>query len=109
MNHSAVIRSPREAVTTPEPVTGHVPARRSDVHVREIDNEALLYDPATGSSHRLNETALFIWQRCDGCHGADELVALTARAYEVSPEEASRAVLELLDALERQRLIHWRT
>ena len=42
------------------------PVRRSDMTVQELDGEALVYDPVTADTHRLNETAYFIWRSCDG-------------------------------------------
>ena len=42
------------------------PRRRIDLMVEILDEEALLYDPVTGQIHRLNQSALDVWQQCDG-------------------------------------------
>jgi hypothetical protein len=43
------------------------PRRRQDIEQQQLENEAILFDPATGNSYMLNETALAVWRRCDGC------------------------------------------
>jgi len=40
--------------------------RRSDIEQQQIQEEAILFDPATGNSYMLNETALDVWRHCDG-------------------------------------------
>ncbi len=46
--------------------TTSLPERRTDVTFHIIDDEALIYDPDRGATHRLNSTARFIWEHCDG-------------------------------------------
>jgi hypothetical protein len=50
------------------------PVRRGDVWVRQAKEENAIYDPAMGSVHLLNETALAIWQLCDGETRVEEMV-----------------------------------
>lgn len=64
------------------------PRRRDDVTVHELDGEALVFDASTGDTHRLNRTALFIWQRCDGKQDARQITEQLTGHYDVSPESA---------------------
>jgi len=81
------------------------PRRRFDVTVHELDDEALVYDPMTGSTHRLNATALFIWYACDGSQDTRAVARRLAEAYEVSEDAAVTHVERLLAALQSQRLL----
>jgi hypothetical protein len=43
-----------------------LPPRRRDLEQQQLEEEAILFDPATGNSYMLNETALDVWRHCDG-------------------------------------------
>ena len=47
----------------------------------------MLYDTEGRAIHVLSETALFIWERCDGEHDTDAIVQEAVDRYEASPEE----------------------
>jgi len=64
------------------------PRRRTDLTVHELDGEALIFDPSSGDTHRLNETALMIWQSCDGTHDTDSITKRLTAEYDVSKTEA---------------------
>jgi hypothetical protein len=51
-------------------------ARRGDLVVQELPNEALVYDLKRHKAHCLNETAAFVWNHCDGKTSAAEIAAL---------------------------------
>ena len=63
--------------------TASTPARRTDVVVHELDGEALIYDPQSGDTHRLNATAAFIWRHCDGHTDAEAMTRRMTDTYEV--------------------------
>ena len=50
------------------PSTDHLsrPARRTDVRLQHKDDGHALYDPGCGAVHLLNDTALAVWELCDG-------------------------------------------
>ena len=77
------------------------PVRRSDVTVQELDGEALVYDPVTADTHRLNETAYFIWRSCDGRSTAESVAEQLTESYEVERTEATghanRVIEELIE------------
>lgn len=81
------------------------PVRVDTVNVHELDGEALIFDPGTGDTHRLNETALFIWNRCDGSHGVAGIAAALAQAYEVSEDEARDHVRRIVQDFDERGLL----
>jgi PqqD family protein of HPr-rel-A system len=81
------------------------PIRVDTVNVHELDGEALLFDPSTGDTHRLNETALFIWSRCDGSHGVAGIASALADAYEVSEDEARDHVQRIVQDFDERGLL----
>lgn len=91
----------KNAVAAP---TG-IPARRADLTVHELDGEALVYDAATADTHRLNETALFIWRACDGHRDAGSLATRVSETYDVPAHEARSYVIRTLDELATRNLV----
>ena len=51
-----------------------LPARRSDVWLRQAGDENAVCDPKTGAVHMLNSPALAIWHLCDGQTSPEEMV-----------------------------------
>jgi hypothetical protein len=56
--------------------------------VHELDGEALVFDAASGDTHRLNSTAFFIWNECDGLKVAGQIAERLAEVYAVSLDSA---------------------
>ena len=81
------------------------PQRRADVTVHELDGEALVYDETSGDTHRLNETALFIWRQCDGRRAAYCVAEQLAEIYEISVESALQHVQRMLSEFHERRLV----
>jgi PqqD family protein of HPr-rel-A system len=82
-----------------------VPRRRQDLVVHELDGEALVYDPTTSDTHRLNETAYFVWLACDGTRDATDIAHLVTDRYAVSLESALEHIEQVLAAFQARRLI----
>ncbi len=72
------------------------PARRSEVVERELDGEAVLFDPRTGDTYQLNRTALAVWRRCDGVTETREIAAEQCENFEVDFETALDHVEQLV-------------
>jgi len=74
------------------------PLRRSDVWVRQARQENAIYDPRGESVHLLNETALAIWQLCDGQTMVEEMVRaicdLTGMHRDVVTEDVDRILTD---------------
>ena len=68
--------------------------------MHELDGEALVFDPLSGDTHRLNETALLIWRHCDGRHDAASIATWLAGQYDVAFEDAVEHVERVMKDLE---------
>jgi hypothetical protein len=83
------------------------PLRRKDVWLRQTKEENALYNPATSEVYLLNETALAIWELCDGDTAPEEMMTaicdVTGLPGEVVGEDLERILLEF----EHAELIDW--
>lgn len=73
--------------------------------MHELDGEALIFDPVSADTHRLNETALFVWQQCDGRHDAEQIARRLIQAYDVSIDRALESVERVFDEFESCHLM----
>lgn len=87
------------------PALSNRQVRRPDLSLYEIDDELLIYDETSGDTHRLNGTARFIWDRCDGTRDRGAIAADLANVYDVSPAEAATHVERFMASLREQRLL----
>ena len=84
--------------------------KKSDLVTRDISGETIIV-PVEGhvgdldSIYTLNEVGSTIWALIDGQTSVDQIVAAICDQYEVTPEEARRDVVELIDSLEAAGLI----
>jgi len=83
----------------------HPPKRRPDLIYRTIDGETVILNREAGVLHRLNSTASFIWECCDGSSGVDDIVARLANAYEVDFPTSRKDVKEIVLKLESLNLL----
>jgi hypothetical protein len=60
-----------------------LPRRRRDIEQQQLKDEAILFDPETGNSYMLNETALAVWRLCDGCSTSYEAAREQSDACDV--------------------------
>ena len=81
------------------------PALRGDLVVHESDDEAVVYDPLTASTHRLNSTALEIWKQCDGSHRAADIAARLTDLFEVSLVESQKHVDRMIHELRSLQML----
>ena len=81
------------------------PRRRPDVTSRLIDGEAVLFDRATQRTHRMNETALVIWDACDGQRTTDDVARELADRFEVARDRALVDVEQVLAAFAQSGLV----
>lgn len=81
------------------------PRRRTDLTVHELDGEALIFDPSSGDTHRLNETALLIWRACDGERDRESITCALTGEYDVTPADARTHVECTLNRLHECALL----
>ncbi len=58
------------------------PRARDDLVFRPLDDEWMIFDPATDRLHALNLTAALIWTACDGEHDLAQIAADVARSFD---------------------------
>ena len=75
------------------------PPRRRDLVVENLDSEGILVDPLDGGVHRLNYTALFVWELCDGKTTTHEIARKLADTFDVDPDHAQDHVEETIAAM----------
>jgi hypothetical protein len=64
-----------------------LPRQREGIACHRIDGEAVLYDLAHHTLHYLNQTASFIWDRCDGRTQLHNVVKEAAGAFGVAADD----------------------
>ena len=82
-----------------------LPRRRDDLHVEELDGEAVLYDPRTGAVHRFNATTFMVWKACDGTQRPHDLALGLMEDFSVSASEALRVVRQAIEQLTEKELL----
>jgi len=83
------------------------PARRGDVWLRRVRHENTLYDPVSGSIHLLNDTAVAIWDLCDGETSPSEMIAAVCEVSGLPREVAAEDIDRILRELDEAHLIAW--
>lgn len=66
--------------------------RRGDLHVEELDAEAVVFDAGNGAVHRLDAVTFFVWNACDGTQTLAELANDVATRFGIAQAEAAAAV-----------------
>lgn len=81
------------------------PRKRTDLIVHEMDGEALVFDKMTADTHRLNATALFVWNACDGNKYVSNIANELSIAYDVQESDAQEHVEHTIDTLVERQLV----
>ena len=89
-----------------QPQSTHYPMRRSDLSVRFIEGETVILDRHRKLIHQLNETASYIWERCDGRSTVAEVARELAGAFRIDVDSAARDTASVVRELERMGLIN---
>ena len=81
------------------------PPRRSDVIEEELDGEVVLFDPRSGNTYRLNQTAFAVWRLCDGRASTRRIAERLTQTYEVAFDTALDHVEQLFALFGEARLL----
>jgi hypothetical protein len=81
--------------------------RNPDVVLREEDEDgALLFNPDTNQVKVINSTGLFIWEKCDGQNGLEEIVQSIQQDFEEVPtDQVLQDVQGFLDGMQQTGFI----
>jgi hypothetical protein len=69
-----------------------MPLQSGNLHLEELDGEAVLCDPHTGAVHRFNATTFFVWNACDGSQTPHDVALALADHYGISADDAVKIV-----------------
>lgn len=83
------------------------PARVPNVWIRKTRGETLAYHPGTGGAHLLNDTALAIWDLCDGATKPEEMVEAICQLCGMHPDVVGEDVGRILAEFEEAGLVVW--
>lgn len=84
------------------------PLRRADVNVRTVGDETVVLDRQRRRIHQLNATASFVWLRCDGQHGVNDIAARLVDDFDVDPAIAERDAADTVRQLAEAGLLQER-
>lgn len=90
------------------PVLHKRPLQNPDVWLRQTRDENAIYDPASGSVHLLNETALAIWNLCDGETTVEEMVTAICDLCNMHEDIVVEDVDRILTEFGAAGLLTWR-
>lgn len=71
-----------------------------DLAEYELDDDLVVYHPASGQGELLNPTAAHIWELCDGSMTLGEVAHEIALVYQIEDAQAQADVAELVDQLD---------
>jgi hypothetical protein len=73
--------------------------------MRIIEGETVVLDRHGGLIHQFNQTASYIWERCDGTSTAAEIAQQLAEAFDVHPKTAADDVAAIMRKLQELNLL----
>jgi Coenzyme PQQ synthesis protein D (PqqD) len=81
------------------------PCRKAGIQRRTADGGTVLVDPAAKVEHVLNDTALALWELCDGDTTVEEMVVAAIGLFDAQGGRLEQDVLRALDAMTDQGLL----
>jgi len=81
------------------------PAKSEIVRWIERKEGVIILNPQTGLYHKLNRTATFIWQVCNGIRSIEEIIEEILRSYNISRDKAEKDVSSVINYFIKRGLI----
>src|SRR5882672_6719696 len=78
-------------------------ARKQGLVIQELPDEVLVYDLDRDRAHCLNQTAAFVWQRCNGKNSTAQIARTLVQQFDCKVDE--KIVWLALDQLGRNHLL----
>jgi len=82
-----------------------VPRRCEEFVHQVMDGEAVLYDQVNRHTHRMNATALVVWQACDGRSTTCRVARQLAGRYDIPFHQALEDIEQLLASFAQVGLV----
>ena len=79
--------------------------RSPEAVFRVIDGEAVIVEPGRGLVNVVNGVGTRVWEWMDGVRSLDDIARLVCDEFEVTPEEATRDILEFVNELIENKLV----
>ena len=79
--------------------------RSPEAVFRVVDGEAVIVEPGRGLVNVVNEVGTRVWEWMDGVRSVDDIARLVCDEFEVTPEEATRDILEFVNELIDNKLV----
>lgn len=80
-------------------------SKNPEVETEDVDGELIVLNAAAGQVHKLNPTAAFIFELCDGQHTDADIAAIISEEADISLELASKDVQQTLASLKELGVI----
>jgi methyltransferase-like protein len=81
------------------------PQRRSDLEVREADDELLVLDRRQEKIHKFNHSAAFMLDCCDGQHTVEQIIDRVAERYGAPVQTVRQDVANAVREFDRLGLL----
>jgi len=81
------------------------PRRREGVISQSADGEAVVLDIESGNYFALNAVGTRIWELCDGNRPTCDILSAICKEFDVSEDVARNDTIDLIEQLERERLV----
>jgi hypothetical protein len=78
-------------------------ARKQGLVIQELPDEVLVYDLDRDRAHCLNQTAAFVWQRCNGRNTTAQIANTLGQEFDCTVDE--KVIWLALDQLGRNHLL----
>ena len=82
-----------------------LPQRRPDLIYRVIEGETVILNRDDEVLHKLNSTASFIWDCCDGTLSTDDIIDRLVKAFEIDRETCRKDVIQALNQFRSLNLL----
>ena len=86
-------------------MNNHIPTLNPAIIARQMGNEIVLLEPASGRCYGMNAVGLSFWQAVDGTKSLADIIALLADEYDVALAELTSDITALISSLAAQDLI----
>lgn len=85
-----------------------IPAKNRQLEWKEMEGEALVFNPKNNSFYKLNKTSCFIWKNINGRNSLNEINGKLLEKFDAKKSKSERDLKEFVSSLEKAQLIHFR-